>query len=815
MTRQSHTPRARGPLGFSCRHIVLAALIAALAVPSASASAQDAFIGLRIDAARNRVLLEIPESRLGQDFLYSNTLATGAGIYDLSLDRGQTGVTAIVRLERRGNRVLMVRDNWNVRAPGATEAEQRAASESFATSTLAAFPIQEAESTAGKVVVDASSFFLADVFDVIGKVRAAGQGTLRLDANRSWINEEASGSFPKNTEIGSVLTYVSDQPGGQLRVVAPEATAVTLEQHHTLMMLPDTTGFRPRRGDGRSGINYATFFDFSQGFDGTYRSSIASRWRLTPKDPQAYLRGELVEPVTPITYYLDPGTPEPYRTAFLEGGNWWSKIFEAAGFKNAFQLKLLPPGANMLDARYPMVLWVQRTAPAASVGASSRDPRTGEIVNAAARMDAYRSLVDYNIYAGLIPAAGRAGLPVSAEDFTMARRRQHVAHEIGHTLGLAHNYVAKSQGRASVMDYPFPQIDVDANGRFDLSKAFREGGGAWDSLAVRWAYSWFPDAKSEEAGLARIMNDAIKQGLRFITGNDAGPQGSIPEATWWVDGPNGMASLESTTRVRNLIVQRFDETAIQPGEPMSLLNQRFAQAYLYHRYALEGIVKYVGGMEFTYAMRGDGQTPTRILPAEDQRKALGMMLDALEPAALAIPDRINTLIPPAPFGTDGSEVVIRSAGGPAFDPITLAGGLATEVITNLLSRERAQRLVIFSSRDAKNPSLNEVLETVVQRTWGAPASTTPAHQVLRRAVERVVLNGMLDLASDAQATAEVRAVTAHQLSLLQTRLKSAAGGSPEDQALREMALRDLDKYFAGEDTPAARSRFPVVPLPWP
>jgi hypothetical protein len=791
----------------------LGLLLAAIVVPPAHA--QDTFLSVRLDPAKNRVLLEVPEAQLGRDFLYLNTLATGAGVNRLGLDRGQTGVNAVVRLERRGARVVLVRDHQGVRAPGAAEAVARAAAESFGTSALAAFPIQEGEGAAGTLIVDASGFFLGDAYDVIGRVRGAGQGTLRLDRERSWVDETMTGSFPKNVEIRSVLTYTSDQPGPDLRQAAPEGSALTLEQHHSLMMLPDSTGFRPRLADPRSGINYSTFLDFSQGFDGTYRTAHASRWRLIPRDRDAYLRGELVEPVTPIVYYLDPGIPEPYRTAFREGGMWWSEIFQAAGFRNAFQVRDLPAGANPIDSRYPMIYWVHRTDPGPSVGPSYRDPRTGEIVSTVVRMDTYRSLVDYNLYAGLVPAAGTAGLSVSAEDFTMARRRQHAAHEIGHTLGLAHNFIAKSQGRASVMDYPFPKIDVDPSGRIDLSQAYRVGGGAWDSLAIRYAYTWFPDEKSEREGLRRIIEKGLASGLRFITGSDAGPTGAIPEATWWVDGATGFESLESTARLRRLLVDRFDENAIQPGEPMSLLNMRFAQVYLYHRYALEGITKYVGGLDFTYAVRGDGQTPARVLAAADQRRALGMALDALEPAALAVPDRVATLIPPAPFGTDGSEIWLQSAAGPAFDPVTLAGGLATEVIQNLFNRERAQRLVIFSARDGKSPSLNEMLQTVVQRSWGAPPSTQPGHQVLRRAVQRVVLNSMLDLAGDPAATAEVRAVTEHQLSLLADRLKTATGGAVEDQAHRAAALRDLERYFARDDDRTRRSRFPVIPLPWP
>lgn len=756
---------------------------------------------------------------MGQDFLYLNTLVTGLGVTPPSLDRGTVGMEAVVRLERRGNRVLMVRDNWAVRALSADTAGQRAARESFPTSVIASFPVDSAASrAAGATVVDASSFFLSDVFGVANALRNANQGNVRVERDRSWIDEAFTRSFPRNTEIRSVLTFVGDQPGISLRRAAPDGTGATFEQHHSLVELPPLEGFRPRAFDTRAGLFSTSFYDFSQGIDGTYRDAYVNRWRLIPSDPSAYARGELVEPVEPIVYYMDPGIPEPYRSAFIEGGMWWNEIFQAAGFRNAFQIRDLPPGADPMDARYNVINWVHRTAPGPSVGPSFRDPRTGEILKTVVRMDSYRSLVDYNIWAGLLPAAGPGGLNVDAETFTMARRKQHSAHEIGHTLGLAHNFIAAAQGRSSVMDYPAPLISLDAQGRLDLRDAYRDGGGAWDSLAIRYAYTWYPDAASEAEGLDRIIRRSLDEGLRFITGGHASASGSIPGATQWVEGSDMLEALERTTRVRRLLIDRFNEEAVAPGEPMSMLNMRFAHVYLHHRYALEGVVKYVGGMDFTYALRGDGQTPTRVLPAAEQRRALAAALDALRPSELAVPPRVASLIPPTPYGYDGSESWLGSAAGPAFDPVTLAGGLATEIVGNLLHRERAARLVIFHSRDPENPSLNEVLERLVAATWGAAPSGRAGEGVLERVVQRVVLDQMLDLGGDARALPEVRAVTDLHLQELRERIaaqRGRPGETVEERAHRGAALRDLDRYFAGEDEPSRRSRFPVVPLPWP
>ncbi|MBX7117532.1 MAG: zinc-dependent metalloprotease [Gemmatimonadaceae bacterium] len=790
--------------------LALTLLVAAAAV----LPAQEApFVGVRVDADRNKVLLDIPAARLDTDLMHQMVLATGGGLPALGLDRGQTGGSAIIRFERRGKRVLVTRDNWSVRSLSGTEDQARAASEAFPTSVVATFPI-EAEA-AGTLTVDATSLFLADAYGVADGIRRAQGGNARVDANRSFIDAARTKAFPMNTEIHAVLTFAIDNPGPSMRRAAPEPSAPTFEVHHSLVALPERAGFRPRRADARSGLFGTTFQDFSQGFDGTYRGGYANRWRLVPKDPAAYLRGQLTEPVKPVVYYLDPGIPEPYRTAFLQGGNWWGKVFEAAGWKNGFQVKELPAGADPMDARYNLIYWVHRAGPGPSVGPSFSDPRTGEIVRTVVRMDAWRSLVDYNIYAGMLPAAGPSGLNVKPEEFAMMRRRQHVAHEIGHTIGFSHNYIAHVADRASVMDYPFPLITLDARGQLDLSKAWRPFAGGWDSLAVRYGYTWYPDSASEAKGLDAIVQEGIRRNLRFVADQHADADGSIPEVTRWVEGRTMFEAVERTTAVRRLLVEKFDERAVQPGEPLYLLNMRFAHVYLHHRYSLEGLVKNVGGMDFRYAYRGDGQPPTTIIPAPQQRRALAMALDALEPAALAVPERVQALMVPLPPGGDPQFMWIQGGGGTAFDEISLAGGLATEVVEGLLQRERLARVALFRARSAEFPTLDEVLQTVVDRTWGAAASDDPHVQSLRRTVQRVVLNTLLDRAGDREALPDVRQVAELHLTQLRERVAGMSGGSPADRALRAAAVREIDRYFAGDDEPAARSRFTVLPLPWP
>jgi hypothetical protein len=767
---------------------------------------------VRYDASAGKLLLTIPA--LDRDLLYMNSLAAGLGTAPTGLDRGNIGISAIVRFERHGPRVFMIQENTAHRAITDDPALRRSVAESFPRSVLASFPIER--EGPGGVVVDATDFFLSDVYDVAGQVRRSGLGSIRLERARSYIDEARTGSYPLNTEVRAVLSYATDDPGFALRRHAPDARSITLEQHHSFIRLPEPA-LSIRGFDPRAGIFATRFFDFGQPFDGDYRQHALVRWRLEPSDTAAYLRGELVEPVRPIVYYLDPAIPEPYRTAFLEGGMWWNEIFQAAGWRNAFRIEPLPAGADPMDARYPMILWVHRQERGPSVGPSFQDPRTGEILGTVVRMDSHRSLVNHDIYMGLLPAAGPAGLQIDAEEFAMARRRQHTAHEIGHTLGLAHNFLAATQGRSSVMDYPYPLVTLDDGGQIDISRAYRPSGGAHDTLAIRFAYTWYPDAQAERAGLSRIVREAEGRGLRFLTGGQAAPSAADPSAAVWVEGDDMLSALERTMAVRRVLVDRFDQRAARPGEPLAVLNRRFAHVYLHHRYALHGATKYVGGMELNYAVRGEDTEAMRILPASDQRRALAAVLAALGPDELRIPRRILSLIPPVPFGYDGDLTLIPTPTG-TVDAVATAHSVAREIVDGLLHPERAARLVAFHVRDPVNPSLDEVLTTLVDATWGAPARDA-ADAALVRVVERSVVDGILDLAGSPAATAEVRAIAEDHLARLRERATRApargAALGAEARGHRAAIGRDIDRYFDGRDDPALRPRPDPIPLPWP
>jgi len=762
----------------------------------------DGFIPVHLDDETGNIYLEV--TRLEEPFLHTVTIRQGTGT--IGPDRGSSAGSRVLHFERHGPRVLVIQQNSSMIASSGDPEEIRAVEESFPRSVLAALPIVASEG--GRLLVNATDFFLGDLPNNAPAFNA------QVNRDRSVINGRFTRAYPRNTEVSALLSFVASTPAPGVGQIAPDGRYVTVEQHHSLVQLPEEP-LAPRRYDPRTAIGAHVLWDFSQPFDGEYRLRTTPRWRLEPSDREAYLRGELVEPVEPIVIHVDPATPEPYRTAYREGIEWWNVAFEAAGFRNAIQAPDLPPDADWMDSRYSILPVVHRTATGPSVGGQHRDPRTGEILRALPRMDSYRSLVDYNIFAGLIPVFEDQGIEpqISAEQFAMDRRRQHVAHEVGHTLGFPHNHISATLDRASVMDYPFPLIDVDDQGNLDISSAYRLSVGYSDSVAVRYTYTWFPDAEAEAEGLRRIVEEALERGHLYNT--DAGLASSFPEVHQWVEGATMFEALDRTRAVRRLVLDHFDERVIRPGEPMAWLNQRLAHAYLHHRYSVEAVVKYVGGARHYPAMRGDGQNPVVPIPAADQRRALNEIFRVLSPAELAIPDRILDLIPPTPSGFQRLEPWIDSPAGPVLDPLALARSFAQEVVDNLLHRERAHRVVSLHHRDPGQVSLDEVLQGLVSATWGASGARSASQGNYVRAAERSVLDGIFGLASDEAATAEVRDAAERQLAELADRIRGSAGDGRQDENHRARALREIERYLTYGTVPPLRTGVITIPLPWP
>jgi hypothetical protein len=798
----------------------LAFTVAAFLVVIAPLASAETLLPIHFDQDDSRILLEI--EAFGQPLIYTNTLATGMGTTSPLLDRGDTGDSALVVFERHGDRVLLVRENAAFRAITDNPALAESVRDSFPRSVLAALPVTEERGNS--VIVDATDFVLSDVHGVVARLEAAELGRIQLDRERSHVRPERSGAFPKNSEIRAVLTFQVDQPDGRLRRLAADPRSLTFEQQHSFVALPDD-GYAPRRYHPRAGVFPHVFMNFARALEDGYEQRWIWRWRLEPADPEAYLAGELVEPVQPIIFYLDPAIQEPYRSAFREGGTWWAEAFEAAGFKNAFEVRDLPEGADPMDIRYNMLIWVHRNERGPSVGPNYRDPRTGEIISAKTRMDSYRSLVNHDLWMGFLPAAGPDGLKVSSQEMAMARRRQHTAHEIGHSLGLAHNFLAATRQRASVMDYPVPMVRLDDDGFVDLSEAYAEGVGEFDKLAIRYAYTWFPDAESEREGLAEILAEMAERNLKFITGAHAADSGSYPDATRWVEGDDMFAALERTRAVRHALIEHFDERALHDDEPFVILNRRFAHVYLHHRTALIGTMKHIGGWAFSYALKGDGLEPTRPVAAADQHRALDLVLASLEPTELRIPDRVVDLMAPAPMGWDAGWMwhvdagALQSPGDAMFDPIHLAHRWTFEIVNRLLDPARLARSARLHERDGDMPGPAEIISRLIGATWeqALPANADENERALSMAVQRSVLDALIDLAATNQASFDIRAIVEAHLKSIEELLQPRRGQrlSPTETAHRRMAGRDIQRYFDGHDDPEARPRPEPIALPWP
>ena len=777
----------------------------------------DGFVPLYWQASTGKLFMEV--GRFGQEILYQVSLPAGLGSNPVGLDRGQLGDSDVVRFERVGPKVLLVQPNYRYRAITSNEPERRAVEQSFAQSVLYGFKVEAEEG--GRVLVDATAFFTRDAHDVVGRLRETKQGTYKLDDSRSAIYLPRTKAFPKNTEVEATLTFTTDGvPGKYIRDTTPTPAAVTLREHHSFVELPDLR-YTPRKLDPRAPSFGIEFYDFASPLNTPVEQRWIARHRLEKKDPAAAIS----DPVTPIVYYVDNGAPEPIRKALIEGASWWNQAFEAAGFRNAFQVKVLPADADPMDVRYNMINWVHRSTRGWSYGGGVTDPRTGEIIKGNVTLGSLRVRQDYTIGSGLVPqyASGDGGRSACLADLSpdaeylaaldpstdatamsLARIRQLAAHETGHTLGFGHNFAASSYGRASVMDYPAPWVDIK-DGKLDLSNAYATGIGEFDKFAVTFAYAQFPPGANDAQELEKILEDGVARGMLYVQDSDARPISSAhPLASLWDNGTDPVATLKHEFEVRRVGLSEFGLQTIPIGTPLSELEEKLVPLYLHHRYQLIAAAKSIGGVYFTYAVRTpSGPNPSRVaemVPAATQKAALSAVLDGMSVDTLRIPERILALIPPQASGYgDGTAELFDKRTDPTFDPIGAATVAADVVFQAVLNPQRAARLVEQHGRDASIPGFGDVVTALVQRTWGAARPADGYGVAIQEAVQNLAIVRLMDLAADESASSQVRAYAAAGL----RRVRTIAG--PLTTAHAAAAREDIARFLARPDAAHKRA----------
>ena len=753
-----------------------------------------------------QIWLEIDKT--DHEFLYVNSLAAGLGSNDVGLDRNQLGDTRLVKFHRVGPKVLMIQPNYSFRAISDNPDERKAVEDAFATSVVWGFTVGAEEE--GRILIDLTQFFLRDAHNASGRLKRSNQGNFALDKSRSAIYLPNTKNFPKNTEFEALLTFTAENPGEYVREVAPDPTSITIRNHHSFIELPDD-GYEPRVFDHRSMYGgRAGYMDFATPIDQPLRKRFISRHRLAKKDPNA----EVSDPVEPIVYYVDRAAPEPIRSALIEGASWWNEAFEAAGYRNAFQVKLLPEGADPLDVRYNMINWVHRSKRGWSYGGGVNDPRTGEIIKGHVVLGSQRIRQDYMIATGLVGdyRGNRSDSSVMTE-MALARIRQLSCHEVGHTLGVGHNFASSVNDRASVMDYPHPRIKIAEDGSLDLSEAYDAGIGAWDKVSVEFGYQDFPDGMDEEEALADILNKAFSSGLFYLTNQDAAPAGGAhPLSNDWDNGVYPLDELEHKMKVRQIALDNFTENKVRFGDSLATLEEVLVPIYLFHRYQIEAAASVLGGLYYNHTVRGGAQEGPRLVPGVEQRRALSALLETIEPQNLAIPEKLLEIMPPRAPGYAQHRELFPGNTGIVFDPLGAAETLAGVTVGNLLHPERAARLIEFHSRDEDLPGLSEVLDELISHTWKSPPSSG-RHAAIERVVDNVVLYRLMGLAAFERTSPQVRAFSALKLDELKSWLESQLESTTDESRKAHFffAVSEIEAFQ--QDPTRVKLTVPLSPPP--
>ncbi len=653
---------------------------------------------------------------LQHQFLYQSGLTQGLGSNDIGLDRGQLGETRLVTLVDGGNRILLKQLNTRYRAISRNAQEIQSVQQAFADSVIWGFPVVE-RSKKG-ILVDATDFLINDIHGVARRLSNMKEGLFKVDKSRSAYYAPNSRNFPLNTELEATVTFTGTEPGKYLRSVAPDPYSFSVRLHHTFASLPDAD-FQPRQYHPQSGYFPVVYMDYATPIEKDLQKRFITRHRLKKKHPEQ----KVSEAVKPIIYYVDAGAPEPVRNALIEGASWWTQAFEAIGYKNAFQVKVLPADADPMDLRYNVIQWVHRSTRGWSYGASVVDPRTGEIIKGHVSLGSLRVRQDFLIAQALLsPFTDQNESTAVMTKMALARIRQLAAHEVGHTLGLAHNFAASVDDRASVMDYPQPQVRLNHN-QLDFSQAYGVGIGSWDRQTIAYGYSDLTGIANPQQQLLAIVARAKTQGLHYLSDPDARALSTPePDASLWDNGKNALQELERMSKIRAYALKHFGKNSISVGMPYSSLEEVLVPLYYYTRYQITAVGKTIGGYYYDYSVKTVAENnkfddfKVTMATASQQKMAIQGLLKTITADYLQLPAKLRTLIPPKAYGYEKTRESTQGYTGITFDEISLAEASVNHSLHVLLNPERLNRLQQQHGIDNNIPGCNYIFDQLIQLT---------------------------------------------------------------------------------------------------
>jgi hypothetical protein len=747
---------------------------------------------------KGTILLEVKD--LNKEFLYVHSLTSGVGSNDIGLDRGQLGDGVVVKWIKSGNKLLLMQPNLSYRASSSNPDEKASIEQAFARSVLFGFEIKEKKNNS--FIIDLTPFLMLDAHGVANRLKDRGQGSYKLDKTRSVLWMENTKSFPKNSEFEAMLTFTGTPTGREVRSVAPDASSITVIQHHSFVELPDTN-YKPRVFHPRSGSFYRSYMDYSAPVFEPIQKRFITRHRLEKKNPEAAVS----DAVEPIIYYLDRGTPEPVRSALLEGAGWWNQAFEAAGYSNAFQVKMLPEDADPMDVRYNVIQWVHRSTRGWSYGGSVVDPRTGEVIKGHVSLGSLRIRQDFMIAQGLLkePFKENDDNHDAMMEMALARIRQLGAHEVGHTLGFAHNFAASTQDRASVMDYPHPKYEI-VDGKISLKNAYAAGIGVWDKLTVQYSYGNPAGKQSEDSYLKSILKKADVAGLKFISDSDARATGGANAgAHLWDNGSSPTEELKHILNVREIAINQFSIHNIKSGEPLSVLEDVFVPVYFAHRYQVEAAVKLVGGVEYEY-LTNDRNLKFTLVNSSDQKNALKVLLQSIDPSTLKIPQHVLDLFPPRAYGYGRTRESFKSQTGVTFDPLTAAATSVDMTFDLLFHPDRMNRIVTQQAIESLDNSnyATLTLDTIFSKISNQVFTDLDTDDSYRTAIsqssQELFLNHLMNLIASSRTNVQVKSIARNQLNEIQKDLSKR-------DAFENQLLSQIQHFNAHTEL------FKVKPLP--